>query len=361
MGAVESRLGNVIQGLLMPKEAPDWYAGSRRKTAFPDGPTDTLMLLGSFCLDVPDIDAARQFYIGALGAGTASAGAEAAGGGDCVVARAGATEFRLRGGAGGEKVGGSAAPPTGVWPGHWYVWVADIRRTLEACEALGKKLGCQIVEDVHHVTSDDSIDVLVLQDPTGQNRFVVNQAPKGLVGKMRSLVGVAEDAADAPNLLGVIEAMHLVPSGRSPAVARFYQHFLGGAAVKKEGGYAVHFSAGEALRQTLYFLEEESHPVGGEGEAGAGQLTPCAVCMYMPSSKGFREAFERCSQAGILDEQPGGWEAAAKSCEFRVPRCTDPAGKQVVLELSHLIRSPEHPECPVKVSAVEGDGAVAGA
>mmetsp|Transcript_52380 Transcript_52380/g.135175 ORF Transcript_52380/g.135175 Transcript_52380/m.135175 type:complete len:355 (-) Transcript_52380:766-1830(-) len=354
MGIIESTLGNAMQRMLMPTEVPDWYAGGRRKTAFPEGPANSLLLIGHFGLQVPDSETARQFYIDALGAGTRKLEAVQ----DSIIAAAGATEFRLRGGAGGATVGGCEAEPASVWPGHFYIWVADIRRVHEACEALGTKMGCQIVEDVHHVTSDDTIDVLVLQDPFSCNRFVVNQAPKGLVPKMRGLVGVGEDAADAPNLLGVIEVMYLVPSGKSAAAGRFYQHFLGGAAVKKDSGHAVHFSVGDALRQTLFFLEDESHPVGDEGEAAP--TSPCTVCMYQPSQAKFQEAFKKCEEEGILLDHTGGWEAAEKSWEFRVKRCVDPTTKSVVMELEHIIRSPEHSECPVK-GVIQADSAAAGA
>ena len=45
------------QGLLMPKVAPDWYAGTRRLTEFPEAAAESLLLMGFVTLEVPDLEA----------------------------------------------------------------------------------------------------------------------------------------------------------------------------------------------------------------------------------------------------------------------------------------------------------------
>jgi hypothetical protein len=41
-------------------------------------------------------------------------------------------------------------------------------------------------------------------------------------------------------------------------------------------------------------------------------------------------------------------EKANKDCEFSTRACIDPHSKTKVLPLRHVVRSPLHPECPVR-------------
>mmetsp|Transcript_102415 Transcript_102415/g.330360 ORF Transcript_102415/g.330360 Transcript_102415/m.330360 type:complete len:361 (-) Transcript_102415:81-1163(-) len=355
MGAVESRVGSVLHWLLEPKEAPAWVAGSGGRTTFPPAPPGSLLLLGHVGFAVPDVEAARRFCVECLGGqeqprketqaqkevriGAASSPTATSTRSTCsssVAPRrwtspAGASEIRLL---------PAADAAAAAWPGHLYVWVADIQRTLEGCRALEKQLGVELVQEVHHITSSDAVDALLLRDPCQLNSFVVNQAPKGLAARIRTIGGASAAPAEGaarPNLLGVIEAVHTVPAGVAVSLARFYSHFLSAAVTQKQGGWAVHFSLGKALRQTLLFAEaEEAAP-----EPQAAELPE--VCVYLPSAEDFEAAFQRCSEAGLLQ---GTWEKAQKTCEFRFQRCQDPETGSAALELKHVVRSPEHPDCP---------------
>jgi len=329
MGAVESRVGSVLHWLLEPKEAPAWVAGSGGRTTFPPAPPGSLLLLGHVGFAVPDVEAARRFCVECLG-GQEQPRKETQAQKEVRIG-AGASEIRLL---------PAADAAAAAWPGHLYVWVADIQRTLEGCRALEKQLGVELVQEVHHITSSDAVDALLLRDPCQLNSFVVNQAPKGLAARIRTIGGASAAPAEGaarPNLLGVIEAVHTVPAGVAVSLARFYSHFLSAAVTQKQGGWAVHFSLGKALRQTLLFAEaEEAAP-----EPQAAELPE--VCVYLPSAEDFEAAFQRCSEAGLLQ---GTWEKAQKTCEFRFQRCQDPETGSAALELKHVVRSPEHPDCP---------------
>ena len=54
---VENVVGKLVQGLLMPKVAPAWYAGTRRLTEFPEASAESLLLLGFVTLEVSDLEA----------------------------------------------------------------------------------------------------------------------------------------------------------------------------------------------------------------------------------------------------------------------------------------------------------------
>lgn len=333
MGIVESIFGNVLYKLLMPKEVPDWY-NDRRKLKFPEAPPDSLLLLGDVVLYTSNAEAARQFYFEALGGGVSPAEAKLP-----LHIPAGASQIRL-------LESGDETPR--VWPGHVYLWVDDIYATLERCKALQAKLGLTLVEDVHNITALDTVDALELRDPDG-NAFLVNQAPKDIGAKMKKLGTCATASTETPNVLALIEAVHTVPPGAAPALARFYRHFLGAAVSKKKEGAAVHFSAGRALRQTLLFAEEE--PEEGADEAAsvasfASTSLPgiSTVYVYLPSKESFDTALEKCREADILDGEPS-------AHEFRMRRCLDPQTHTAIMEMETIVRLRDHTECPLVAPA----------
>lgn len=337
MGLVESVIsfaeglvGKIMHALLMPRAAPDWYAGSRRVKAFPEPPSESLLLLGHVTLKTADIEAARQFFLEGLGASELPK----AHGNSAEVFAIGAFQVRL---VTAKSV--TAERLCEAWPGHFYVWVENTRRTLSACQKVERKLGVSMVEQIHSVTGEHNVDALELQDPTSSCRLVVNEAPVGgMIDTMRSVLPAHSKASCA---VAVINLVHLVPVGTAAGVARFYSHFLGAATSAKKEGFGVDFSLGPALHQTLTFVEDESVDAQPRGE----ELPE--VCMYVRSTEHLRRAFDKCHEAGFV-EGAATWEDARKAGEFRFSRCPDPASDRVVLELRHIVRSPEHGEWPLR-------------
>mmetsp|Transcript_28537 Transcript_28537/g.51647 ORF Transcript_28537/g.51647 Transcript_28537/m.51647 type:complete len:350 (-) Transcript_28537:46-1095(-) len=324
-------MGRVMHGLLMPKAAPAWYAGSRRITAFPEAPAESLLLLAHVALKVVNAEAARRFFIDGLGA---SKVLEA----DCPYAvDIGACRFQL------VPADKSSAHLAEAWPGHFYIWVEDTKKALTRCRNVETALKTSIVEEVYNIKGDDAVDALVVQDPSGNNRFIVNQVPVGgMVSSMRQVLkGSAKEAA----ALAVIDVLHLVPAGALPAVERFYSHFLGTALVAKKQGKALNFSLGSALNQTLTFVEDDSLEMPGSEDVPE-------VCMYVLSKESLKAAFTKCAEAGIVEGPGKSWKEVEKRSEFQFTRCIDPAdGTKTVMKLSHIIRAPDHKDWPIPKDA----------
>jgi len=346
MGQLETKIGNMVHGMLMPKQAPDWYAGGNRMSSFPEAPQDSMLLLGHIKLAVPQTEAARLFYVEGLGGQLHSKDQE-----NQLCISAGASQFRL---LGADTPEGAEAQSSlaSEWPGHFYVWVEDSSKTLDSCLKAQVKLGVEVVKEVHNVTDEHTVDAILLHDPTDTNMFIVNEAPKGkMVENMRTVFSCC-----GGNLLGIIDATHLVHTGASAAVARFYQHYLGAAVSKKKEGWGVHFSLGAPLHQTLTFVEDEEVP---PPSCNADETLPVPeICMYLPTKDRFRQAFNRLLSSGLLLGSQLKWEDSEKASEFSFRDCPDPETSTIVLRLTHIIRTTEHPEYPVQADI---DGCVVGA
>lgn len=329
----EGLVGKIMHALLMPRAAPDWYAGSHRIKAFPDPPAESLLLLSHVELKTANPKAARQFFVEGLGASEIPK----AHGSLAEVFAIGAFQVRLV-----PTKSAASAELSEAWPGHFYVWVENTRRTLSSCQKLERKLGASVIEQIHSVKGEHEVDALELQDPASTCQLVVNETPVGgMINTMRSVLPARPKISDT---VALINLMHLVPVGTAAGVARFYSHFLGAAVAAKKGGFGVNFSLGPALHQTLTFVEDESVEPQARGE----QLPK--VCMYVCSSEHLKEAFDRCHEAGIV-ENAATWEDVRRTREFRFSRCPDPASDNVILELRHVIRSPEHEEWPLRADA----------
>mmetsp|Transcript_67388 Transcript_67388/g.82584 ORF Transcript_67388/g.82584 Transcript_67388/m.82584 type:complete len:347 (+) Transcript_67388:58-1098(+) len=323
---VENVMGKIVQGLLMPKVAPDWYAGTRRLTEFPEAAADSLLLMGFVTLEVPDMEVAMNFFINGLGAKEQSEvdGAR--------VVQIGASQLRL--------VPSGSRNDLAEWPGQFYIWVEDSKQTLSCCQAFEKSSGSRVIAEVHHIKEEGAADAILLQDPSGQNCFVVNQAPVG--GMARTMRSVLPGTDKASNVLALLGVTHPIPTGQAGGVVRFYSEFLGAAVSKTKQGYALDFSLGKALHQTLTFVEDDDTELPGEtpGEKLA------EVCLYLVSMQKLKEAYEKCSKAGLVEGEPS-WEDVEKRREFCFSRCPDPADKKVVLDLRHRIRAPDHEQWPL--------------
>eukprot|EP00435_Cladocopium_sp_Y103_P053188 s103_g17.t1 len=305
---VENVMGKIVQGLLMPKVAPDWYAGTRRLTEFPEASAESLLLMAFVTLEVPDMEVAMNFFIKGLGA---KEGAEVDG---ARVVQVGASQLRLV---------SSSRSDLAAWPGQFYIWVEDSRATLASCQAF-EKSGSEVIQEVHHIKEEGAADAILLHDPAGQNLFVVNQAPVGGMAKtMRSILPGTDKVSNALALVGLT---HPIAEGQAGGVVRFYSHFLGASVSKTKQGYAVDFSLGKALHQTLTFVEDGDAQLPGEtpGEKLA------EVCLYVVSMEKLKAVYDKCFEAGLVEAT---WEEVEKCREFCFSRCPDPADKKIVLEL----------------------------
>jgi len=321
---VEDVMGKIVQGLLMPKVAPAWYAGTRRLTEFPEAAAESLLLMGFVTLEVPDIEVAMSFFVSGLGA---KEGAEVDG---AKVVQIGASQLRL--------VPSGKRADLAAWPGQFYVWVEDSKATLSSCQSLEKSTA-EVIQEVYHIKEEGAADAILLQDPAGQNSFVVNQAPLG--GMATTMRSVLPGTDKVSNTLALIGLTHPIAAGQAGGVVRFYSQFLGASVSRTKQGYALDFSLGKALHQTLTFVEDED--VEMPGEIPSDKLAE--VCLYVLSMEKLKEAYHKCAEAGIVDGVS--WQEAETCREFCFSRCVDPIDKKIVLELRHRIRAPEHVEWPI--------------
>lgn len=298
-------------------------AGSHTRdfAGFPEPEPDSLLLIGSIQLGAAKDEELRRFYIDGLGASKIEQGSFPG----HVGITSGSTELLFR-----CKSADEGKEHLEAWPGQIYIWVADIQRSWVECKDLSASFGWDVVEQELCCKDENRVDALVLRDPAGVT-LVVNQAPKGFPHKGSS------------NLIGIMDVLRSVPLGAAAGIARFYkQYFSAGVSITADG-LKVHFAAGDALRQTLTFQENASAP-RAENSDGKGAHQ---VVIYMPSKAKFQLAFVKLNRAGVVQQPDGGWLAAEKAQEFSFRRCLDPSVGEIVLDLEHVVRSPEHPDCPL--------------
>jgi len=322
---IENVMGKIAQSLLMPKVAPDWYAGTRRLTEFPEAAAESLLLMSFVTLPVPDLEVAMDFFTKGL---NMKEGNEVDG---ARVVQIGASQLRIV---------SSSSTDLAAWPGPFYLWVEDSKLTLSSCQAFEKASGCSVIQEVHHIKEEGAADAILLQDPAGQNLFVVNQAPVG--GMAKTMRSVLPGTDKVSNALALLSLQHPIPTGEAGGVVRFYSHFLGAAMSKTKQGYALDFSLGKALHQTLTFVEDEDVQLPKDTP---GEKLP-EVCLYVVSMAKLKEAYDKCSEAGLVEGEVS-WEDVEKSREFSFSRCPDPSNKKIVLELRHRLRAPEHEQWPL--------------
>eukprot|EP00435_Cladocopium_sp_Y103_P024801 s1161_g6.t1 len=164
-------------------------------------------------------------------------------------------------------------------------------------------------------------------------------APKGYADALRKALG-----NDKSNLVCLMDLLFLVPKGVSARLGLFYQRFLSACVTKSNDGYRLHFGAGDFLRQTFTFQDDES-----QDDAWKDSYFSHEVCFYVDSEAKFRIAFSKFSKAGLVAAD---WKAVESAGEFSFDKCVDANGS-TILELKHVIRSPAHPDCPIKTQPVE--------
>lgn len=195
----------------------------------------------------------------------------------------------------------------------------------------------EVVESAVCCHDERAADALVLRDPGTQNAVVVNQAPKGYTKSLRQALG---KKVEASNVVCLMDLLCLVPVGCSAQLVGFYQRFLSCQVTKSNEGYRIHFGAGDFLRQTFTFKDDEAAIWSGSSSASSASRE---VCFYVASAAKFRIAFSKCFQAGLVSTE---WQAVERLGEFSFDRCVDASGG-TILELRHVIRSPCHADCAV--------------
>lgn len=226
----------------------------------------------------------------------------------------------------GAKAGKASEHST--WPGQFYVWVEDINVCLGNCRALSSSLNLAVVEDVVCCHDERYADAVVLRDPGSGNVVVVNQAPKGYAQAVRAGQGLADTKPS--NVLCLMDLLCYVPQGSTASLTAFYEQLFSAKVTPTVEGCRVHFAAGESMRSTLTFKEDAA-------ETSCREL---GICFYVASEAKFRITFAKCCRAGLVACT---WEEAETRGEF----CVAPPEKTSV-ELLHRVRSPSHPNCPVR-------------
>lgn len=351
----------------------------------PDG---SLLMLGHITLAVPDACEARFFYTECLDfrrSRRERSDSE-------VRVNGGLSQFRLPFMQSGEPV-----KKAQQWPGKIRIWVKDHRETLTLCRKFTDS-----VNDVYW----PSVGLMGIRtmDIFKINEFEIEEAPHHLVDSFMSLSADApqllenkvcsiclgdfeadeeprflpcnhsfhvdcikrwlETSRDCPlckylvdrndcqesNVLGIVEVTYEIPVG-SPvdALTRFYNGYLHAAAettLVKHSRYQrciVHFAPGAGLHQTLVFEENRR---------ASHCPDPGGICVYSSSAENFVKSLHMCWEAGLA-VTPGSIEQAVKDCEFHISGIIDPESKAQILPLRHVIRSPAHLECPVRLASLE--------
>ena len=306
-----------MRKLLMPAEGSctrDWEGFGELE----DG---SMLMISHVGMSAYSTDASRKLFLEGLGSA------------DRDPLQIGRTQLRL------EKVAGEA--DTSTWPGQLYVWVENLKQTWENCRSLHESMEREVVESAICCHDERFPDALVLRDPGTANAIVVNQAPKGYAAAMRKALGGKNDDS---NLVCLMDLLFLVPTGISAQLGGFYQRFLSARVSKSNDGYRLHFGAGDFLRQTFTFKDDEA-----QTDAWNDSYFSHEVCFYMDSAAKFRIAFSKFSKAGLVSLD---WKAVESTGEFCFDRCVDVNGS-TILQLKHVIRSPAHSECPIKMEAVD--------
>jgi len=303
-----------MRKLLMPAEGSctrDWEG-------FGEVDEGSLLMISHVGMSAFSTEATRKVFLEGLGAA------------DRDPLQIGSTQLRL------EKVAGEADSST--WPGQMYVWVEDLQQTWKNCRSLRDSLDRDVVESAVCCHDERYADALVLRDPGTANAMVVNQAPKGYAAALREALGGKSDHC---NLVCLMDLLFLVPKGVSAQLGGFYQRFLSAKISKSNDGYRLHFGAGDFLRQTFTFKDDES-----QDEYRNDYYFSHEVCFYVDSEAKFRIAFSKLSKAGLVTAE---WKAVEAAREFSFDKCVDANGS-TILQLKHVIRSPAHPDCPIQAS-----------
>merc|ERR1712129_308781 len=111
----------------------------------------------------------------------------------------------------------------------------DIGAACAACRRLQEQIGEEVILSELCLKDERSTDVLVLKDPSGENVFMINQAPKGYAriareaGMLKPMV-----CKHGSPLVALMDVQLSVPSGTSSRIANFYRRFLSASGRRTE-------------------------------------------------------------------------------------------------------------------------------
>ncbi|CAE7663389.1 RAD5B [Symbiodinium pilosum] len=296
-------------------------------------PKDSLPLLGHIDLTVPKLVDAKDYWVNGLGA--IESYRESVGE---LWAHLGPSQIRMSEGS------------VHKWPGEIRIWVEDIRSVADMLNMLGRTLDTKLVLEMREATTGGEYAAL-LHDPGHVNKVQASEAPSGWAGAIRAIPSGLTGNHGAKNALALSEAVVLLPKREQiQGAARFYDHFIGSAITKKYQVYEaqalmdtfmVHFAPGPKLHQTLTYKADKTCVVPG---------SLASVCFYVKDHVQFHLIYAKCKSAGILRpaDAEKQWEEVEAQHEFTITGVLDPQSHSMVLALQHVIRSPDHPECPLK-------------
>ncbi|CAE7941327.1 unnamed protein product [Symbiodinium sp. KB8] len=326
-----------IQYWLLPERAPEWYrklvlgTGGRDVHSQPP-PKDSLPLLGHLDLTVPKLVDAKDYWINGLGA--LENYKESSGE---LWAHLGPSQIRMSEGS------------IRKWPGEIRVWVEDIRTVADMLNMLGRTLDTKLVAEMREATTGGEYAAL-LHDPGHVNKVQASEAPSGWAEAIRAIPSGLSGEVRKKNALALSEAVVLLPKREQiQGVARFYDHFIGSAITKKYQVYEaqalmdicmVHFAPGAKLHQTLTYKADKTAVIPG---------SLASVCIYLKDHVQFHLVYAKCKAAGILrpDDAKKSWEEVESAHEYTIEGVLDPQSHSMVIALNHVIRTLEHPECPL--------------
>mmetsp|Transcript_49129 Transcript_49129/g.117081 ORF Transcript_49129/g.117081 Transcript_49129/m.117081 type:complete len:363 (+) Transcript_49129:17-1105(+) len=326
-----------IQYWLLPERAPEWYrklvlgTGGRDVHSQPP-PKDSLPLLGHLDLTVPKLVDAKDYWINGLGA--LENYKESSGE---LWAHLGPSQIRMSEGS------------IRKWPGEIRVWVEDIRTVADMLNMLGRTLDTKLVAEMREATTGGEYAAL-LHDPGHVNKVQASEAPSGWAEAIRAIPSGLSGEVRKKNALALSEAVVLLPKREQiQGVARFYDHFIGSAITKKYQVYEaqalmdicmVHFAPGAKLHQTLTYKADKTAVIPG---------SLASVCIYLKDHVQFHLVYAKSKAAGILrpDDAKKSWEEVESAHEYTIEGVLDPQSHSMVIALNHVIRTLEHPECPL--------------
>jgi hypothetical protein len=218
------------------------------------------------------------------------------------------------------------------WPGTFSCWVDDVRSPYDTLNGVKSQFTRDLIVGTFepHFAGEQGLEV---RDPWAKNRFMLEEAPPHLASTLRSC-GPKPEPGKKLNTLAVVDVQYVVKSAKVIAeISSFYSKCLQAAVDETPNSCIVHFSPVKDFHQTLTFVHENTQVSSG---------SPGIICMYTSTEEQFKKAFEACSG------KPGFGGTSAALGEFSLDFCFDPASGQACVPLKHVIRSPVHPECPVK-------------
>lgn len=326
-----------VQYWLLPERAPDWYRKLVLGTGSADvhvrsAPKDSLPLLGHIDLAVPKLEDAKLFWMEGLGCGETynpSTGQ--------LWAHMGPSQIRFH--------EGNAT----TWPGEIRVWVEDIRAVADMLNMLGRTLDTKIVEEMREARTGGEYAAL-LHDAARKNKVEASEAPSGWGPAIWRIAS----GPPCKNALALSDAIiHLPKRTQVQGVARFYEHYIGSAITKKYAVYEaqalmdicmVHFGPGSKLHQTLTYKADLRYTVPSN---------LASVCIYVVDHVQFHLVFAKCKSSGLLSPNCSkkSWEEIESHKEFTITGVMDPQDHSIVIALPHIIRTKDHPECPLSAPA----------